>query len=120
MDQTITHLLLALALNELLHNLMEITNIRGKVERLQAYINKESYKEMPVKIDTRPKAYLVSVVAFFVTTSILFGVVSLLSIPSDAAVKASVGILILTYFITAVMVDKYHVDIEAVTRLFKK
>lgn len=120
MNQTLINLALALAVNELFHNIMEVGNIRNKVKRLQAYINKEQFKEMPMKIDTRPKAYALSTVAFIVTGGILFGIFSLLDVNADAAIIAIVGLLIVTYFITAVVVDKYHVDIEKVTRQFKK
>jgi len=120
MDQTLINMALALATNELLHNIMEVSSIRNKVARLQAYVDKKEYKEMPMNIDTRPKAYAISAVAFVVLVGILFGVYSIFNINADTAIKIIIGLLVVTYIVTVVTVDKYHIEIEKVTRLFKK
>jgi hypothetical protein len=120
LNQTIINLALALATNELLHNIIEVNGIRSKVARLKAYINGETFKEIPLNIDTRPKAYAIATIAFIVIVGILFGTYSLLDINAEDAFVIIIGLLVASYFATGIMVDKYHVDIEQVTRKFKK
>lgn len=52
MSQFLINLTLALVTADLLHNLAEATNVRGKVARLSAYINKQPYTEMKVKYNS--------------------------------------------------------------------
>lgn len=120
MDQVLINLALALAANEVVHNIAETMNVREKVRRLKAYIDKDSYKEMSVKIDTRAKAYAISVAAFVVVVGVLFGFFSLMNLNGNQALWWLIGMLVVAYFSTAVLLDKYHVDIERVTRPFMK
>ncbi len=120
MDQFLINLVLALATAELLHNIMEATNVRNKVARLHAYINKLPAKEIPINIDTRPKAYGLTVASFVILVGLSFGVLSLLNLNGNAALWYAVAVLALAFFSLAVLLDKYHVEIERVTRPFKK
>lgn len=120
MNQTLINLALALATNELLHNIFEIKNIREKVKRLVAYMDKKPYKELPLNIDTRAKSYAVALIAFMVFTLPLFGIYTLLNINADTAIKLIVGLLVASFVLTGYFVDQYHVDIEKVTKRFKK
>ncbi len=120
MDQFLLNLVLALVTAELLHNIMETGNVRRKVARLRAYIDKNPVKEMPINIDTRPKAYGLSFVSFIVLTSVLFGIFSVINLRGEVALWYVVGVLTLAFFSLAVLLDKYHVEIERVTRPFMK
>lgn len=120
MNQTLINLVLALVTNELLHNVLEVKNIREKVKRLKAYTDKKPYKEMSMKIDTRAKSYGISTVAFLIFVLPLFGFYSVLDVSGDTALKLIVALLVVTYFTTAYSIDKYHVEIEQITKKFKK
>lgn len=120
MNQTLINLALALATNELLHILFEVKSMREKIVRLTAYMDNKPYKEIPLNINTRAKAYAISVIAFFIFVAPLFGLYTLLDLSADTAIKVIVGLLIASYIMTAFFVDKYHVEIERVTKRFKK
>lgn len=120
MDQTLINLLLALATNELIHNIIEANSVRQKVARLSAYINKKPYQEMKVKVDTRAKAYGIATVAFVVVTGILFGIFSLINLQGNTALWYGIVVLVLAYFVSGILLDKFHVEIERVTRPFMK
>ena len=120
MNQTIINLILALATNELMHNGLEINNMREKLRRLTAYMNKKSYKELPVNIDTRAKSYFVSFIAFIVFVLPLWGGFTLLNLDQTLALKLIVSLLVASYIVTAVVADQWHVDIEKITAPFRK
>jgi hypothetical protein len=120
MDQHLLNLLAALVTNELLHNVLEITSAREKVRRLKAYIEKRPYQEMKLNINTRAKAYGISVTGFFVVVLPLFGLFTWLDLSDTVLIRYAVAVLILTFILTFVLFDKYHVDIEKVTRPFRK
>lgn len=120
MNQTIINLILALSVNELVHNAMEVINMREKLRRLTAYMNKKSYKELPVKIDTRAKSYGISVVAFFVFVLPLWGLFTLIDLEQLLALRLIVLLLVASFIVTAITVDQWHVDIEKITKPFKK
>ena len=120
MDQFLINLTLALVTADLLHNLAEVSNARNKVARLSAYINKQPYTEMKLKIDTRAKAYGISVASFVILGGLSLAVLSLINLSSNAALWYAIIVLTLSYFVLAVLMDKYHVEIERVTRPFMK
>ncbi len=120
MEQNLLNLALALAANELLHNFLEVKNIREKVARLQTYIDKKPYKELPVNIDTRAKSYGISLISFVLIVAVFYGLFCWLSLELSTGLKVIVGLLVASYIVTAVTVDQYHVDIEKVTKRFKK
>jgi hypothetical protein len=120
MNQFLINLVLALATAELLHNILEVSNVRRKVARLSAYINKQPYEEMKIKIDTRAKAYGLSLVSFVVLTGVFLGVFSLLNLKGDAALWYVIAVLTLAFLSLAYLLDKYHVEIERVTHPFMK
>ena len=119
MDQTLINLMLALAANELIHNILEVQNMREKVKRLAAYIAGKSYKELPININTRLKSYGISFVAFILIVSSLFAFFTWIDLPFDTALKVAIGLLVVSYAVTAVTVDQFHVEIEKVTKPFK-
>lgn len=119
MDQTVINLALALSANAVMHTIAETHNVREKVRRLSSYINKKSYKEMSMKIDTRAKSYALSLTMFVIFTGILFGVFSLINVEATEAFKLIIALLTLEFFLMAILLDKYHVEIEQVTKKFK-
>jgi len=119
-DQTLINLALALATNELIHSAVEVMGMRAKVARLSDYINKKTHKESSINIDTRAKSYGISIVFFVVFTGLLFGFYSLIDIAPSVGLKIIIGLLVATYFVTAITVDKFHVDIEQVTKRYRK
>ncbi len=118
MNHNLTNLLLALATNELLHNVFEVKNMREKLKRLTAYMNKKAYKELPLNINTRAKSYAVSLVAFIAFVGPLWLVFSWLDPTPELAIKLAIGLLTATFIATAITVDKWHVDVEKITRPF--
>ncbi len=120
MDQSLINLMLALAANELIHNVLEVQNMRDKLKRLSTYMAGKSYKEIPLNIDTRLKSYGLSFTIFIVVVGALFAFFSWLSLSPDTAVKTVIVLLVLSYAATAVTVDQFHVDIEKITKPFKK
>lgn len=119
-DTVLLNLLLAPVTNELIHNAAEIKGMRDKVTRLQAYINGKQPKEMPFNIDTRLKSYGLSLGIFTIAVGVLFAFYTWLDLHPNTAIKLAVGLLIFTYALTAITVDQYHVEIERVTKPFKK
>lgn len=120
MDQTLVNFALALATNELIHNAIEVKGMRNKLERLVAYMDKKQYKELPININTRAKSYGISILLFVLAVSILFGFYSLINIAPVTAIKVIILLLVASFFVTVVTVDKFHVDIERVTKRFRK
>jgi uncharacterized transporter YbjL len=119
-DQTLLNLVLALAANELLHNVMEAMNVRHKVRRLHAYIENKPFEEMPMKIDTRHKAYSISLGVFIIVTGVFFAIFSALNLNGNDGLWVAAILLIAAFFSEAYLLDKFHVEIERVTRPFMK
>lgn len=120
MNQNLINLLLALATNEMVHNVLEVKNMREKLKRLTAYMNKQPYKELPINIDTRLKSYSISLLAFVAFVGPLWLMFSWIDLSENTALKLLVGLLVAAFAATAVTVDKWHVDIEKITRPFMK
>lgn len=118
MSQFLINLTLALVTADLLHNLAEASNVRNKVARLSAYINKQPYTEMKMKIDTRPKAYGLAAASFVILTGTSLIIHSFLNLGGDTALWYAIVVLVISYFVLGVLLDKYHVEIERVTRPF--
>lgn len=120
MDQVQLNILLTLVTNEFIHTNFEVHNIREKVKRLKAYIAKTPYKEMSLKIDTRAKSYSISALSFFLFIVPIYFAYSFFDISEINAYKLMAGLLVLTFFTNAYFIDKYHVEIERVTKKFRK
>ena len=120
MNQDLINLILALSVNELVHNTLEVINMREKLRRLSAYMNKKTYKELPIKIDTRAKSYGVSFFAFLIFVLPLWGIFTVIDLETTMALKLIVGLLVASYAVTAITVDQWHVDIEKITKPFMK
>ncbi len=120
MNYTLLNLILALLTNELLHNVIEIMSVREKVKRLDAYSSGRKWKEMKLNIDTRTKSYSLSLVGLIVVVLPLWGLFMWLSFSLYTALKYGIIVLVLTYWLTAIGLDKYHVEIERITRRYMK
>jgi hypothetical protein len=113
-------LLLALLTQELLHVISEVFSAREKVKRLDAYLLGKTWKEMKLKIDSRPKAMALSLFMLLVLTLPLWGLFSFLDLSIETSVYYAIAVTLITYWIVAIGFDRYHVDIERVTRRYKK
>ena len=114
------YLVLALCINEFIHVCSEAWAARDKVKRLSDYINKKPHKEMKLKVDTRLKSYAFSLGIIIILTPIFYLTISFLNLGNETCLLLSVAILIVSYVVSFVWMDKYHVDIEKVTKIFKK
>lgn len=119
-DKTLLYFVLALATNELIHNIAEITGMRHKLNRLQAYIGGKPYTEMKLRIDTRLKAYALSTGIFIVAVSVLVIFYTLIDLSVANSLYLLIFLLIASFAVTMALVDKFHVDMERVTRPFMK
>ncbi len=118
--QTIANILLAAAIAHSLHSVMEPRNIREKVKRLVAYMDKKPYKEIPLKIDSRAKGIGLGYSVALVTFVIAYLIVSLIDPSVRTSMIVTIGLLVLVELLNTVTIDAYHAEIEVVTRRFKK
>lgn len=120
MNQHLINLMLALVTNHFLQIISDIMSVREKVKRLDAYINNRPWKEMKFHINTRLKSYSISIVWLILVLIPLYGLFSWLHLSPNGALRFSAIILFLTYYVTFIGFDRYHVEIERVTRKFMK
>ena len=114
------YLVLALCINEFIHACSEAWAARDKVKRLSDYVNKKPHRETKLKVDTRLKSYTFSLAIIIILTPIFYLVIKFLNISNETCLILSVLTLVLSYVVGFVWMDKYHVDIEKVTKIFKK
>ena len=114
------YLVLALCINEFIHACSEAWAARDKVKRLSDYVNKKPHKEMRLKVDTRLKSYAFSMSIIIILTPIFYFGINILNLSNETCLILSIVALVLSYVVGFVLMDKYHVDIEKVTKIFKK
>ena len=114
------YLVLALCINEFIHVCSEAWAARDKVNRLSDYVNKKPHKEMRLKVDTRLKSYAFSMCIIIILTPIFYFGINILNLSNETCLILSIAALVLSYVVGFVWMDKYHVDIEKVTKIFKK
>jgi hypothetical protein len=119
-NQTLFNLVAAAATAELLHAAMETFSARGKVKRLDAYIRNLPYKEMAVNVNTPVKVMGFAGTAFVVLFGLSYLVVSVLDLHGDTALGYVLAVVLLTYLGSLIGFDRFHAEIGAVTRQFKK
>jgi len=104
-----------------IHQLMEPMGILQKLSRLDTAIKTGKIVDPIMKgIDTRAKSYalglimltIMSAIAYFITVAIDPGV--------EAAIQYSVVVALLAEIIAMARIDKYHVEIEKMTKDHKK
>jgi hypothetical protein len=119
-NQTLFNLVAAAATAELLHAMTETFSARGKVKRLDAYIRNVPYKEMPVNVNTPVKVIGFAGTAFVVLFGVSYLVVSVLDLHGDTALYYVLAVILLTYLGSLLGFNRFHSEIGAVTRQFKK
>ena len=113
MNQHLINFALALAAGELAQNAIEAQEVRKKVKWLKLSLAGKPYKDsIPFKIDTRVKSYGISLLGLIVTTAIFYGAFSWLNLSLHNAITTMAVLLVLAYIVTAVILDKYHVEIH--------
>ena len=120
MNHTLFNLVAAAATAELLHAMTETFSARGKVKRLDAYIRNVPYKEMRVNVNTRIKVIGFAGTAFVVLFGASYLVVSVLDLHGDTALYYVLAVVLLTYLGSLIGFDRFHSEIGAVTRQFKR
>jgi hypothetical protein len=119
-NHALFNLVAAAATAELLHAMTETFSARGKVKRLDAYIRSVPYKEMPVNVNTPVKVIGFAGTAFVVLFGVSYLVVSVLDLHGDTALYYVLAVVVLTYLGSLLGFDRFHSEIGAVTRQFKK
>ena len=120
MDLNLYYLILALCMNEFIHVCSEAWAANEKVARLSARIEHEQYKEMKIKVDTRLKSYAISVAIMLILVPLFYFGLEFVDLGNNAALILSALTLVASYVVGFVWMDKYHVNIEKITRKFDK
>ncbi|MCX6806293.1 MAG: hypothetical protein NTY56_02525 [Patescibacteria group bacterium] len=107
-------------MNGFIHVCSEAWAANEKVARLSARIEHEQYKEMKIKVDTRIKSYAISVAIMLILVPLFYIGLYLINIGNNVALILSALTLIASYVVGFVWMDKYHVNIEKITRKFDK
>lgn len=118
--QTIASILLSESIVHTLHSFGEVRNIREKVKRLEAYIAKKSYKEIPINIDTRLKGIGFGYVLIIILFLPIWGLISFIDPSTETAVVWSLVLIVVIELVNTVTIDAYHAEIEHITRRFKR
>jgi hypothetical protein len=114
-------ILAAMATSTGLHAAMEPDNIMRKLRRLNNVINTGKIDSLPMKgIDTRPKAYAVGVAFLVIPTAIFYTIAKAIDPSANSAMKYSIVVMLLSAIILTFKVDKYHVEIEKMTKLHRR
>jgi hypothetical protein len=121
MNQILVNLVTAAATAELFHAMSEVFSARGKVKRLDASIRNAPYKDpVPVSVNTRTGVAAFAGTAFVVLFGLSYLVLSVLDLHGDTALGYVLTVVLLTYLGSLVGFDRFHSEIGAVTRQFKK
>lgn len=118
--QTLANTLVAASIAHAFHSMLEPMNIRTKVKRLVAYIDKQTPPKVPQGIDTRPKALGLAFVMVALPFGLAYIVVTSLEPAPRTAIWFALATMLVIEVVNSVNIDKYHVEIEKVTRQFKK
>lgn len=118
--QTAINLMVAAVAAHSFHSLMEPLNIRAKVARLKAYMDKKPYKEMSLKIDTRAKALGLGYGMFIFLLGAGFLVTNTVDPSAKQAAYFAFVLMVFVELVNTANIDKYHIDIEVLTKRFKK
>lgn len=119
MDEILLKLLVALAVNELIHNAFEIWGVRQKVSWLSARMGGRPHGKWPININTDFKAYGLHAALFFIITCLVFFVLLLVDVSNQSLLLSGVIFLIISYAWTTTAVHEYHLEIGKLLRKFK-
>jgi predicted permease len=120
MELNLYYVILALCMNEFVHVCSEAWAANEKVARLSARIEHEQYKEMKIKVDTRLKSYAISIAIMLILVPLFYIGLEFINLGTNAALILSALTLIASYVVGFVWMDKYHVNIEKISRKFDK
>jgi len=116
MTQHLLNLALALAAGELVHNVIEAQEVRKKVAWLRlSQTGKPYYDRIPFAINTRTRSYAISLLGLVGFTAVFYGVFTMLNLSTTATIWTIIILLLLAYTVTAVILDRYHVEIARLT-----
>jgi hypothetical protein len=120
MQHILMNLALALAAGDVVQDTIEALQVRKKVRWLRAALQGQEYKDrIPFAIDSRAKSYGISLLGLIGFTAIFYVIFWLLDISSGTAFAAICVLLLASYISTAYLLDKYHVEIGALTERAK-
>lgn len=110
-------LLAAVATGTSLHTIAEPGSVLMKLWRLDKALKTGEIQPLPMKgIDTRLKAYGVGIFSIVATSAIAYFFINLADPTSDTATKYSIVALLASELILLSRLDRYHVDIEKMTK----
>jgi len=116
MNNHLLHLVLALAATEVLHNYIECQQVRKKLSWLKLTTSGKPYhNDLPFEVDTRLKSYALSLLGLMVFTAAFYGIFSWLKPPATPALVSTAALLLTAHLLVAYLLDKYHVEIGALT-----
>jgi hypothetical protein len=117
--QTLNNILVAVVFAHTMHSLLEPVNIRAKVARLAAYIDKKPAKEIPININTRAKGIGLGYGIVLMLFLIGFSFASLIDPTTKTSILFAVVAMVIIELVNTVTIDAYHAEIEKVTKRFK-
>jgi uncharacterized membrane protein (DUF485 family) len=121
MNQTLINITLALTASELIQDTIEAQQVRKKVSWLKSALHGVSYKDrLPFKIDSRLKSYAISLLGLIGFTALAYPVFWLLDLSATKAFVLIIAQLLVSYWVTAILLDKYHVEIGTLTEAVQK
>lgn len=115
------NLLIAVATATSIHRLFEPGGINYKLSRLEKAASSGEIETPPLKgIDTRAKAYGLGLAVVSVTTAVTYFAAGLFDPSIKTTALYCVAMLVTADVISMMSIDKYHVNIEKLTKKFKK
>jgi hypothetical protein len=111
------HLLVAIATSTSLHAVLEPSNLMRKLRRLDIAIKTGKIEALPLKgIDTRAKSYAFGLSIIGVFSLIAYICARLVDPGVLASIKYSIVVVLVAEIILMMRLDRYHVEIEKITR----
>jgi len=121
MNTHLLNLVLALAATEVAHNFIESQQVRKKVSWLKlALAGKPYHDSTPFEVDMRVKSYGLSLSGLIGMAAIFYLLFSWLSLSATSGLAVAAGLLVVAHLIVAYLLDKYHVEVGALTNQHKK
>lgn len=114
-------LLIAASTSTALHRSFEPNNLLDKLSRLEDAIKTGKIRTPKMTgIDTRAKSYMLGIIALLVPGIIAYFIARAIDPSSEAALKFSIGVTILSELFLTYRLDQFHVAIEKVTKAAKR
>ncbi|MCA9344518.1 hypothetical protein KC946_01655 [Candidatus Saccharibacteria bacterium] len=116
-----SYLLIGVVSATSVHRIMEPGNINEKVKRLsKAYETGSVEKPKLQGIDTRAISYGLGIMIIVSLSAFGYFIASIIGPDTTQSIVYSVVVLIIADIISMMAIDKYHVNIEILTKKFKK